>query len=81
MPIIFTRPSFLGSSAAGLPALTSRGPGHGPEIDYLQPGVNGLLTERDPQAYAAIHAYGDTHEDQAMLAMAHHRTYRGHVVA
>lgn len=35
----------------------------------------------DPQAYAAIHAYGDTHEDQAMLTMAHHRTYRGHVVA
>jgi len=35
----------------------------------------------DPQAYAAIHAYGDTHEDNAMLAMAHHRTYRGHVVA
>ncbi len=35
----------------------------------------------DPQAYAAIHAYGDTHEDLAMLAMAHHRTYRGHVVA
>ena len=35
----------------------------------------------DPQAYAAIHAYGDTHEDQAMLAMAHHRTYRGHVMA
>ena len=35
----------------------------------------------DPQAYAAIHAYGDTHEDQAMLAMAHHRTYRGQAVA
>ncbi len=35
----------------------------------------------DPQAYAAIHAYGDTHEDNAMLAMAHHRTYRGRVVA
>lgn len=35
----------------------------------------------DLQAYAAIHAYGDTHEDLAMLAMAHHRTYRGHVVA
>ena len=35
----------------------------------------------DPQAYAAIHAYGDTHEDNAMLAMAHHRTYRGQVVA
>lgn len=35
----------------------------------------------DPQAYAAIHAYGDTHEDNAMLAMAHHRTYRGRAVA
>ncbi|HJS34779.1 MAG TPA: HAD family hydrolase [Pseudoxanthomonas sp.] len=35
----------------------------------------------DPQAYAAIHAYGDTHEDQAMLAMAHHRTYRGKAMA
>lgn len=35
----------------------------------------------DLQAYAAIHAYGDTHEDLAMLAMAHHRTYRGHVMA
>jgi len=34
----------------------------------------------DPQAYAAIHAYGDTHEDLAMLAMAHHRTYRGQAV-
>lgn len=31
----------------------------------------------DPAAYAAIHAYGDTHEDMAMLAMAQHRTYRG----
>lgn len=31
----------------------------------------------DPQAYTAVHAYGDTHEDHAMLAMAHHRTYRG----
>ncbi|WP_334177304.1 HAD-IB family hydrolase [Pseudoxanthomonas sp.] len=35
----------------------------------------------DPQAYAAIHAYGDTREDDAMLAMAHHRTYRGRAVA
>lgn len=35
----------------------------------------------DPQAYAAIHAYGDTHEDNAMLSMAHHRTYRGRAVA
>ena len=43
--------------------------------------VRRVRTLCDPQAYAAIHAYGDTHEDQAMLAMAHHRTYRGYVVA
>ena len=43
--------------------------------------VRRVRTLCDPQAYAAIHAYGDTHEDHAMLAMAHHRTYRGHVVA
>lgn len=35
----------------------------------------------DPQAYPAVHAYGDTHEDLAMLAMAHHRTYRGRAMA
>ena len=35
----------------------------------------------DPKAYVAIHAYGDTHEDMAMLAMAQHRTYRGRAVA
>ncbi len=35
----------------------------------------------DPVDYAAVHAYGDTHEDHAMLAMAHHRTYRGQMVA
>nr|WP_298130363.1 HAD-IB family hydrolase [uncultured Pseudoxanthomonas sp.] len=34
----------------------------------------------DPHAYAAIHAYGDTHEDMAMLAMAQYRTYRGRAV-
>ena len=42
--------------------------------------VRRVRTLCDPQAYAAIHAYGDTHEDQAMLAMAHHRTYRGRAV-
>lgn len=35
----------------------------------------------DPQAYAAVHAYGDTHEDHAMLAMAHYRTYQGRAMA
>lgn len=38
--------------AAGLPAVTSEGPGHGPEIGYLEDGVNGLLTQRDAGAYA-----------------------------
>ncbi len=42
--------------------------------------VRRVLALCDPQAYAAIHAYGDTHEDGAMLAMAHHRTYRGRAV-
>jgi phosphatidylglycerophosphatase C len=31
----------------------------------------------DLAAFDAIHAYGDTPEDQAMLAMADHRWYRG----
>lgn len=35
----------------------------------------------DPKAYVAIHAYGDTHEDMAMLAMAQYRTYRGRAMA
>jgi len=35
----------------------------------------------DPQAYVATHAYGDTHEDMAMLAMAQYRTYRGRAMA
>ena len=43
--------------------------------------VRRVHTLCDLRAYAAIHAYGDTHEDLAMLAMAHHRTYRGHVMA
>ncbi len=31
----------------------------------------------DLARYRAIHAYGDTHEDHALLALAHHATYRG----
>lgn len=38
--------------AAGLPVVTSEGPGHGPEIGYLEDGVNGLLTQREAGAYA-----------------------------
>jgi len=35
----------------------------------------------DPAAYAAVHAYGDTHEDHALLAIAQHRTYRGRLLS
>jgi glycosyltransferase involved in cell wall biosynthesis len=38
--------------AAGLPAITSDGPGHGPEIGYLEDGMNGLVTARETHAYA-----------------------------
>ncbi|MDE2086073.1 MAG: HAD family hydrolase, partial [Xanthomonadaceae bacterium] len=31
----------------------------------------------DLAAYAQCHASGDTHEDEAMLALAHKRFYRG----
>jgi glycosyltransferase involved in cell wall biosynthesis len=38
--------------AAGLPLLTTRISAHGPEIDYLEEGVNGLVTDPDPNSYA-----------------------------
>jgi glycosyltransferase involved in cell wall biosynthesis len=38
--------------AAGLPLLTTQIPIHGPEIDYLEAGVNGLVTAHDPASYA-----------------------------
>lgn len=42
----------LDSFAAGLPLLTVRIPIHGPEIDYLEEGVNGFITENERFAYA-----------------------------
>jgi phosphatidylglycerophosphatase C len=35
----------------------------------------------DPSAFDAIHAYGDTPEDHALLALAEHRWYRGRALA
>ena len=35
----------------------------------------------DLSAYPLCYAYGDTHEDEAMLAMAHKRFYRGFEIA
>lgn len=38
--------------AAGLPLLTTQIPIHGPEIDYLENEINGLMTEHDTARFA-----------------------------
>lgn len=40
--------------AAGLPLVTSHIETHSPEIEYLEPGVNGLIANPDPEALAAV---------------------------
>jgi L-malate glycosyltransferase len=42
----------LDGFAAGLPLVATRLPIHGPEIEYLEEGLNGLITPPDPDAYA-----------------------------
>jgi glycosyltransferase involved in cell wall biosynthesis/peptidoglycan/xylan/chitin deacetylase (PgdA/CDA1 family) len=42
----------LDGFAAGLPLIATRLPIHGPEMEYLEEGRNGLMTAPDPQAYA-----------------------------
>ncbi|MGH9743961.1 MAG: glycosyltransferase family 4 protein, partial [Candidatus Acidiferrum sp.] len=42
----------LDGFAAGLPLIATRLPIHGPEMEYLEEGVNGLITPPDPEAYA-----------------------------
>jgi glycosyltransferase involved in cell wall biosynthesis len=42
----------LDAFAAGLPMLTTRIPIHGPEIEYLEEGVNGLMSDPYAEAYA-----------------------------
>jgi len=54
---IFVLPSHVGLSildsfAAGLPVVVARFNNHCPEITYLQDGINGMLTEATPDAYA-----------------------------
>lgn len=44
----------LDSFAAGLPLLTTELSTHGPEIDYLSHGHNGMIAAHDPNAYAAL---------------------------
>ena len=42
----------LDGFAASLPLIATRLPIHGPEMDYLEDGINGLIIPPDPHAYA-----------------------------
>lgn len=44
--------AILDSFVAGLPLLTTELATHGPEFGYLSHGVNGWVSQHDPQAYA-----------------------------
>lgn len=58
----------LDSFVAGTPMLTTRDALHGPEIAYLDDGVNGVITEGDAASFAqAILALaGDAHRCEAL---------------
>jgi glycosyltransferase involved in cell wall biosynthesis len=43
----------LDSFALGLPLITTDMHGHSPEIEYLQPGKNGVITKNDVRSFAA----------------------------
>jgi L-malate glycosyltransferase len=43
--------AILDAFAGGLPLFATYLPHHGPEMEYLQPGVNGILTEHDVSTY------------------------------
>ena len=67
---VFLLPSMVGLSildsfAAGLPLLSARFANHGPEIAYLNDGVNGLLTDARLEAYS-----------EAIVRVLSDRTYR-----
>ena len=44
--------AILDSFAAGLPLITTTVPIHGPEMEYLEDGRNGIITAHDPETYA-----------------------------
>jgi glycosyltransferase involved in cell wall biosynthesis len=43
----------LDAFAAGLPVITAVGQGHGPELEYLESGVNSVIAEATPESLAA----------------------------
>lgn len=45
--------SIVDSFVAALPMVTTSHKRHSPEISYLKTGINGLITDPDPQAFAA----------------------------
>lgn len=59
----------LDSFVAGVPLVTIRDALHGPEIEYLDDGVNGLFANREPEHFAAdvINLLSDTDRLQAMV--------------
>jgi glycosyltransferase involved in cell wall biosynthesis len=44
--------AILDALCAGLPLITTNVPTHGPEVGYLQDGMNGVIVERDAGSYA-----------------------------
>ncbi|MDH4280689.1 MAG: glycosyltransferase family 4 protein [Acidimicrobiia bacterium] len=59
----------LDSFVAGVPLVTTRDAPHGPEIEYLDDGVNGLFATPDPARFAAevIDLVSDTERLRAMV--------------
>lgn len=53
--------AILDAFAAGLPLVTTELPTHGPEIEYLEEGRNGVMTPHDPERYARAVAHLFTH--------------------
>lgn len=55
---IFLNPGLVGLAildafAAGIPVMTTNIPVHSPEIEYLQNGINGMITPHEPLRYAS----------------------------
>jgi glycosyltransferase involved in cell wall biosynthesis len=58
----------LDSFALGVPLVTTSVPSHGPEIEYLENGVNGLIVEDGSSTQAYADAVAATLQDERLLA-------------